>query len=229
MNTECQFGLFDDVSASLPRAQRLVFTPQSDDYDRPSISHIRHYLTSRQQQLLLGECASYPFSSPAVTVFGKSHPIPRQQVWFADAGCEYRYSGLLMAPTPWPHYVGRLLNQLNRELGPAPGREFNGCLVNRYRHGCDAMGFHADDEPELVSDAMVAIVSLGQSRPMLFRRNRDGLKYRLLLQAGDLLLMHPPMQSLWQHAIPKSRRALDERVSFTFRAILPFYHRPADD
>jgi alkylated DNA repair dioxygenase AlkB len=36
---------------------------------------------------------------------------------------------------------------------------FDHALTNRYRSGDDRMGLHADDEPELGEDPVVAIVS----------------------------------------------------------------------
>ena len=42
-------------------------------------------------------------------------------------------------------------------------------LLNRYRHGLDRMGWHADDEPELPPDHPIASLSLGASRSLRFR------------------------------------------------------------
>lgn len=190
------------------------------DDARPPVTHVAGYLSVVQQQALLAETRLYAFSSPEVRVFGKWHKIPREQIWFADPGCEYRYSQLLIEPSPWPKYALKLREKLNRDFGA----DFNGCLVNHYRNGRDAMGFHADDEPELIASAPVAIVSLGQPRPFVMRRRSDGHKVRLLLQSGDLLLMHAPMQTLWEHAVPRSERSMDARVSFTFRALKVGYH-----
>ncbi|MCL2918112.1 alpha-ketoglutarate-dependent dioxygenase AlkB family protein [Shewanella litorisediminis] len=186
----------------------------------PPVSHVPAFLSPRQQALLMAEAADYPFESPEIKVYGKWHPIPRQQVWFADEGCAYRYSSLLISPKPWPHYLMRLKQALEGHCGTG----FNGCLVNHYRGGEDAMGFHADDEPELVEDALIAIVCLGATRPLLMRRRLDGLRCRVLLQSGDLLLMHPPMQSTWEHAIPRSQKKLPPRISFTFRNLKPYFH-----
>ncbi|AZQ11427.1 alpha-ketoglutarate-dependent dioxygenase AlkB family protein [Shewanella khirikhana] len=189
--------------------------------DAPPITHITGYLSPEQRQALLTEARDYAFSSPEVQVYGKWHKIPREQLWLGDEGCQYQYSSLLIEPAPWPRYALKLKEKLNREFGAG----FNGCLVNHYRDGRDAMGFHADNEPELVASAPVAIVSLGQARPFVMRRRADGHKVRLMLQSGDLLLMHAPMQALWEHAIPRSERPMDARLSFTFRRLSAFYHR----
>lgn len=41
------------------------------------------------------------------------------------------------------------------------GVVFNSVLLNRYRHGGDAIGWHSDDEAELGIDPLIASLSLG--------------------------------------------------------------------
>jgi len=45
------------------------------------------------------------------------------------------------------------------------------------------------------------------------------------LQDGDLLVMHAPTQSHWQHALPPRLGVKEERLNLTFRQIaLPRDH-----
>jgi alkylated DNA repair dioxygenase AlkB len=39
------------------------------------------------------------------------------------------------------------------------------------------------------------------------------------LEDGDLLLMDPPTQRHWQHALPPRARVVAERLNLTFRVI----------
>jgi alkylated DNA repair dioxygenase AlkB len=102
------------------------------------------------------------------------------------------------------------------------GARFNTVLLNLYRDGRDSMSWHSDDEPELGDAPLIASLSLGATRRLLLRtrsvpRQRIGLE----LEAGSLLLMEPPLQAHWQHAVPKTRRACGPRLNLTFRWVLP--------
>jgi alkylated DNA repair dioxygenase AlkB len=41
------------------------------------------------------------------------------------------------------------------------------------------------------------------------------------LHNGDLLLMEPPTQLWWQHAVPRRLRLQQERLNLTFRVVQP--------
>ena len=154
-----------------------------------------------------------------VTVFGRSHPIPRLHQWFGDANAEYRWSGLTMRPEPWIDALARL----REHVSEAVGCDFNSLLVNLYRDGRDSMGWHSDDEPELGNRPAIASLSLGAERDFALRyRRRDaGIDNRkIALAHGSLLVMSGSSQSAWQHAVPKSRKPLGLRINLTFRRIV---------
>ncbi|WP_243637439.1 alpha-ketoglutarate-dependent dioxygenase AlkB family protein [Parashewanella curva] len=182
---------------------------------------IRRYLTEKQRQLLLDEAESYPYSSPQIEVYGKLHRIPRRQVWLADRGCDYRYSKQIITASPWFHYVAWLKEQLNSEFG----QSYNGVLVNHYADGTEHMGWHSDDEPEIVSNSDIASVSLGDSRDFVLKHKTTHQKHLITLECGDLLIMPAGMQSDWLHALPKRLKSKRARFNFTFRQIIPNYHK----
>ncbi len=100
------------------------------------------------------------------------------------------------------------------------GRPFNSVLLNRYRDGRDAMGWHSDDEPELGRQPVIASLSLGSPRRFVFRhRQQHGLKREIVLGHGDLLLMAGETQRLYQHALPRTAKPMGERINLTFRQI----------
>ena len=162
-----------------------------------------------------------PWQQPTIRVYGRLHPIPRQSCWIGDGGCQYRYSGLLQTPEPWTAPLQALRQLLDRSLGCG----FNSLLLNRYRDGLDRMGWHADDEPELVADHPIASLSLGVSRSLRFRPKpapagpSDAPAFSLELADGDLLVMEAPTQQHWLHALPERRRVTGERINLTFRRI----------
>jgi alkylated DNA repair dioxygenase AlkB len=93
-------------------------------------------------------------------------------------------------------------------------------LLNLYRDGRDGMGWHADDEPELGAEPVIASVSLGATRRFVLRhRRRRDQKIELLLPGGSLLVMHGATQNCWVHAVPKTARPVGERINLTFRRV----------
>ncbi|QSX39894.1 alpha-ketoglutarate-dependent dioxygenase AlkB family protein [Shewanella cyperi] len=192
------------------------------DAEMPPMTYIPGFLDQTRQDALWAEAGTYPFESPSIRVYGKWHPIPRQQVWFADPGCDYVYSSLLVKALPWPPLAARLRAKLEWELGFVS----NGVLVNRYRSGEDAMGFHSDDEPELVPGSDIASITLGASREFVLKDKLTGRRLSLVLNSGDLLLMHHPMQQHWQHGLPRCK-GVGERLNFTFRLLTPGFHGTA--
>lgn len=108
--------------------------------------------------------------------------------------------------------------------GPDETELYNYCLLNHYRSGEDRMGYHADDEGSLDARVPIASVSLGVARHFDVRpRGGDGPRpraARLALGDGDLLLMLPPMQRHYEHAVPAEPRVAGERINLTFRRLV---------
>lgn len=189
--------------------------------DKPPFTLIKAYLNAAQQQALLEESMDYPFIRPEVTVFAKSHPIPRSQVWFADQGCDYLYSGLFVQALPWPKYAYKLRQKLARDFG----LNSNGVLVNRYASGHESMGWHCDDEPEIEPATDIASLTLGATRDFFIRHKHTKQKICLQLESGDLLIMHWPMQKHWEHSLPKRLTVGSARINYTFRSLIVGYHQ----
>lgn len=135
-----------------------------------------------------------------------------------DAGCRYVYSGVRHEPKPWHELVAALRIRVEK----LAGARFNSVLLKQYRDGGDSMGFHADDEPELGDQPIIASLSFGATRIMHFRHRHDGdiPTQRIALHDGSLLIMGPTVQRDWKHAIPKTRKAVSPRINLTFRRIV---------
>lgn len=213
---------FDPPSEAQPATQgRESQLQKANTEPRPPYTLIKGYLNLAQQAALLKEVETYPLTRPEVFVFGKHHPIPRSQVWFGDKGCDYVYSGLFIEAQPWPHYAQKLRIKLERDFG----LQSNGVLVNLYANGHESMGWHSDDEKEIKSGTDIASVTIGASRDFFIRHKQTLDKQCLHLESGDLLIMHWPMQSDWEHSLPKRLKVEQPRVNYTFRCLIANYHQ----
>ena len=88
-----------------------------------------------------------------------------------------------------------------------------------YRDGRDSVAWHGDRFGRGdTADTMVAIVSLGEPRPLLLRPRGGGpATVRRPLGHGDLIVMGGSCQRTWDHAIPKTRADVGGRISVQFR------------
>jgi alkylated DNA repair dioxygenase AlkB len=98
------------------------------------------------------------------------------------------------------------------------GEPFVSAGLCLYRDGSDSVAWHGDRiARESQSDTMVAILSLGATRPFALRPKSGGPGLRLQVGHGDLLVMGGSCQRTWLHAIPKTARCLGARISIQFR------------
>jgi len=108
-------------------------------------------------------------------------------------------------------YVGgwtEALSEIKRRIEQASAAEFNSVLLNRYRSGQDSIGMHADDEPELGVNPVVASVSLGSVRTFVLKHRASGEKRSMALAHGSLLVMGGTCQRTWQHSARSTRRTI---------------------
>jgi alkylated DNA repair dioxygenase AlkB len=147
---------------------------------------------------------------------GHGRPFPRLTAWCADDGVTYRYSGVTHVGSGWITPIA----DIKRRVESAAGAPFNSALLNRYRSGHDSIGMHADDEPELGVNPVVASVSLGCVRTFVLRHKRSREKIALALAHGSLLVMAGTCQHHWLHGVPKTEAPVGERINLTFRRIL---------
>ena len=161
-----------------------------------------------------------------IRMYGREIDSPRLSAWIGDPGTGYVYSRVRFEPNPWPP----ALAALRARIDTAAGIAMNSVLANRYRDGSDAIGWHADDEPELGPRPVIASLSLGAPRRFVFRRRPPrGAKtpasalerHELELPHGSLLVMAGDTQRYWHHALPRTAKPVGERINLTFRRIDP--------
>ena len=152
----------------------------------------------------------------SVSMFGKTHDLPRLSAWYGDNNKPYTYYGITLQPKAW----NTVLLGLRDALIPVCKRTFNSVLLNWYRSGEDHISWHTDAEPELGKNPLIASVNFGASRRFLLRRKEEhSIKLEIPLHHGSVLVMAGALQHHWQHSVPKQKKVKDNRVNLTFRTI----------
>lgn len=152
-----------------------------------------------------------------ITLYGKTHPVPRLQVFYSDPDLTYTYSHIRMEGLRW----NETLLLIKNEIEHLTQLKFNCVLCNFYRNGRDYAAWHSDDEKELGENPQIASVSLGSERIFQARHKtrKDLATIKLPLQHGSLLVMRGEMQKYWAHQLAKTARPVGERINLTFRYI----------
>ena len=155
--------------------------------------------------------------------------MPRLVAWYGDPGAVYRYSGTVNEPLPWTERLAAIRARIEADpalralAGGSDALRFNSVLANLYRDGHDSVAWHADDEPELGRDPVIASLSLGAVRSFELRHRRAralGLgTQRLALADGSLLILRGSTQHHWLHRVPKEPAVTAARINLTFRLI----------
>ncbi|MBU6330728.1 MAG: alpha-ketoglutarate-dependent dioxygenase AlkB, partial [Acidobacteria bacterium] len=197
--------------------QGSLLPPEPDDIPAAlDIEIIRQAIdveeADRVFRRLLDEVA---WTQERVTMFGRVMDIPRLTAWYGDPGRTYTYSGIALTPQSWTP----LLEELRASVECLAGCRFNSVLLNLYRNGNDSVSWHADDEPDLGRTPIIGSLSLGASRRFEFRKRTDhGERFRVTLDAGDVVVMRGTSQQLWEHQLPKDK-VTEPRINLTFRRI----------
>ena len=151
-----------------------------------------------------------------ITIFGKTHQIPRLQAWYADNEVEYTYSGKKLQRHNW----NNLLLEIKEKIENITSFKFNSVLANLYRDGNDSMGLHSDDEKELGKNPVIASLSLGETREIYFKHKNKKLNLIIPQASGQLIVMHGKTQEYWKHEIKKTKKIKKPRINLTFRNII---------
>ncbi|MFB6906741.1 alpha-ketoglutarate-dependent dioxygenase AlkB [Streptomyces bacillaris] len=121
---------------------------------------------------------------------------------------------------PLPHpALETVRTALGAHYGAELGEPFTTAGLCLYRDGRDGVAWHGDTGGRgSTEDTMVAILSLGAPRHLALRPRRPGpAPVRRPLGHGDLIVMGGSCQRTWEHAVPKTARAVGPRISVQFR------------
>ncbi len=139
----------------------------------------------------------------AIPMYDRLVDEPRLTAWWNEADGR-----------PEPHEI---LADVRAALAWKYDRHFDSIGFNLYRNQRDSVAWHADRHRHHVSDPVVAILSVGTSRPFQMRQNDGGASLTWGLGGGDLFVMGGACQHEWQHCVPKRARPVGPRLSITFR------------
>lgn len=148
-----------------------------------------------------------------VNVFGKWHKLRRQSAWYGTA--DYRYSGQIKTAQPWLP----VLLEIKTQVEALTKDSYQGVLLNYYPDGLVGMGWHADDERDLVPIAAIISISFGATRRFDLR-HQDGEKLSINLEDGSVLIMAGELQQYWKHQVPVQRKIKEPRINLTFRVMM---------
>ena len=153
-----------------------------------------------------------------IKLYGKEHDVPRLQAWYADEGKSYTYSKIKLNPLPWINPILELKQKIERKTQG----HFNSVLINLYRTGEDYVAWHADDEPELGPEPLIASLSLGGVRrfQLKHRYHKEIKPISLDLAPGSLVIMSGALQENWIHRISPTKKEANPRINLTFRKIV---------
>ncbi len=184
------------------------------DFGIPEMLYLPNFLDrERADALGVETLASVHWRRERLALFGRTVMAPRLTAWYGEAGASYRYGGVARRATAWSPAI----RDLAAEVAASVAWRFNYALVNRYRDGADALGWHADDEPDLGAAPVIASVSVGAERVFRVRPRAGGKSVARALAHGSLVLMWGHSQRDYKHCLPRTGKAVGERLNFTFR------------
>ncbi|MBP7370688.1 MAG: alpha-ketoglutarate-dependent dioxygenase AlkB [Arenimonas sp.] len=183
-----------------------------------ALSYDHQFISADQADALLEQLiAQVPWQQAELKIYGRHVLTQRLTCWMGDKGASYVYSNTRFEPLPW---ISPVL-EIKQRIESATGHRFNSVLLNYYRNGQDAMGWHCDDENELGMQPTIASLSLGAERRFLLRRkDKTEKSLAIELSHGSLLLMQGDTQKNYLHALPRTAKQIPARINLTFRKIL---------
>jgi alkylated DNA repair dioxygenase AlkB len=154
-----------------------------------------------------------PWKQDEVVMFGKKIMTKRKVAWYADAGITYTYAGVKKSGLQWTE----ALLEIKQKVEAITGASYNACLLNLYHEGEEGMGWHRDNEKEIVAESSIASLSFGAVRNFAFKHVISNERLDIELANGSLLDMKGAIQQHWYHALPKTKKVKQMRINLTFR------------
>ncbi len=151
-----------------------------------------------------------------IVMFGKELTTKRKVAFYGDDCIEYTYSKKTKKGLQWNH----TLLAIKALIETYTNTTYNACLLNLYHDGNEGMGWHSDDEKEILPNSSIASLSLGAARKFSFKHKSTKETISLLLENGSLLEMKGAIQKNWLHELPKTKKINSPRINLTFRQMV---------
>jgi len=148
-----------------------------------------------------------------IIMFGKAITTKRKVAFYADDQIDYTYSSVKKKGLVW---TPKLL-EIKELIESYTGASYNACLLNLYHTGEEGMGWHSDDEKEIIPNSSIASLSIGAERKFAFKHKTTKETVSVMLENGSLLEMKGSIQQHWWHSLPKTKKVDSPRINLTFR------------
>jgi alkylated DNA repair dioxygenase AlkB len=167
------------------------------------------------------ECKTYieklfntiEWENEVINLFGKEIIMNRKIAFYADNDINYTYSKNEKIGKKWNEVLISLKNKVEAKTKI----KYNACLLNLYHDGTDGMGWHSDNEKEIIENSSIVSLSFGADRKFSFKNKKTKQTISLILENGSLLEMKENTQKNWLHALPKTKKTKNIRINLTFR------------
>ncbi len=193
---------------TIDQHKRIELSPQA------WMEYFPYFISQEEADQLLAYLLTHEqWEHRAIIVAQKPILQPRLMSWAGDL--PYQYTGQTLEPRP----ISNLLQNLCERVEKHCQSKFNHIVINYYRDGKDHIGMHADDEPELGWNPLIAALSLGSSRSFVVEPKSRKVRrrpFRISLKHASLLVMGGDIQHRWRHGVPKSNTT-HPRLNITFR------------
>ena len=100
-----------------------------------------------------------------------------------------------------------------------PNIKINSCLINKYPDGNHFISPHRDSSTSFGSEPTIIILSLGDTRTLMFEHNSNKEKITFDLESGSIFVMSGASQKDYLHSLQKSD-STNVRYSLTFREFI---------
>ncbi len=157
----------------------------------------------RPDEIYAALAEALPWRQAAIWTYDHARPEPR-----LSASCRPGTE----APHPAVTEIHKALRRLYRvDFMPVVG-------LSWYRDGRDAMGAHRDSDLRHCEETVIAIVTLGATRPWTLAPKHDRTATTdLAPAAGDLIVMGGRAQLDWLHGVPPAPGVRSGRMSLQWR------------
>lgn len=152
----------------------------------------------------------------SLIMFGKEITTKRKVAFYADNTIQYTYSNKTKKGKEWTP----LLLEIKQLITQLTGCTYNACLLNMYHDGNEGMGWHSDDEKEIIPNSSIASLSFGANRKFAIKHKVNKESLSIILENGSLLEMYGSFQKNWIHSLPKSKKINCPRINLTFRQMI---------
>jgi alkylated DNA repair dioxygenase AlkB len=153
------------------------------------------------------------WTNEKLIMFGKEIITKRKVAFYGDSLMSYTYSNKTKQALAWTP----LLLEIKNLTTSYTGSHYNACLLNLYHDGEEGMGWHSDDEKEIIPNSSIASLSFGAERKFAIKHKTTKETHSILLENGSLFEMLGSFQKHWLHSMPKSKKIIAPRINLTFR------------